>query len=730
MVNMAEEVPATAETQLTGTNGSSATGTATNGTAPVKKAPATATISYAKVANGTPAVQQEERQSTVDQAASETSGTAATTPATNGDDTSMPSATASTSTVEHSIPPAPKVNPWAARAAEQADRQAAATSTASTEQHKSDAISQTGRSMSSENAGSRPTSVGRRHSQPTGQAAAIGDTTLWPTLDRAAEVEEKAKKQQVQSQAADDAETPAPAKPHQKEKWVKYTPIITHTPIAAKQPRARPTQQTATGQRSGPRPSQTGATRTAETPESAGSASTEAKQSSQASTQTLPTTSSADASRSRVPKARSQSAVAVGSTDGATGAASLAGQYPQHPKRHSEVTRSPGQRRQDGQDGGRKSAPTGTPTHEQSTFLNGGVAGSATQAGGVSRHGGPVPSSATAPPSLPGGEQPVAEHRRSTSGQVRGRGRGRGAYQNGTSHASHYSVPQNFNPVSYDPNRSYHNPSYPQMRPAQMRNFNMVYPGYESFAMNMQHMNGLPPLIMDPLMARQLVLQQCEYYFSVENLCKDVYLRKHMDDEGFVNLPVLAAFNRVRSITLDYAVVREVCIASQHIEVRSQPGQCDKIRAAQGWEQWVLPADQRLADATTQQYVVPEIPVQGPAPAVAISEDQIKAFQSRQQSQARTSDQPRSGTPSPMDKSDTPAAAPKASSPALSQNGSAPELGKLSNLVGAPVFVPGQQGRVPNDSDVGTSVLTENFANVGLGKLAPDVNDSKPTDDA
>jgi hypothetical protein len=46
-----------------------------------------------------------------------------------------------------------------------------------------------------------------------------------------------------------------------------------------------------------------------------------------------------------------------------------------------------------------------------------------------------------------------------------------------------------------------------------------------------------------------------EYYFSVENLCKDLYLRRQMDNEGYVLLSEIAQFNRVKHITTDIRLV-------------------------------------------------------------------------------------------------------------------------------------------------------------------------------
>ena len=39
-----------------------------------------------------------------------------------------------------------------------------------------------------------------------------------------------------------------------------------------------------------------------------------------------------------------------------------------------------------------------------------------------------------------------------------------------------------------------------------------------------------------------LVQTQIEYYFSIDNLCKDMFLRKHMDSQGLVFLNTIAQF--------------------------------------------------------------------------------------------------------------------------------------------------------------------------------------------
>eukprot|EP00965_Chrysotila_dentata_P211668 6186585-Pleurochrysis_carterae.AAC.5 len=58
---------------------------------------------------------------------------------------------------------------------------------------------------------------------------------------------------------------------------------------------------------------------------------------------------------------------------------------------------------------------------------------------------------------------------------------------------------------------------------------------------------------------QHLILNQVHYYFSTENLCKDEFLRAHMDNAGWLPIPLLATFNRLRHLTTDVMLITEVC---------------------------------------------------------------------------------------------------------------------------------------------------------------------------
>ncbi|OEL38951.1 hypothetical protein BAE44_0000020 [Dichanthelium oligosanthes] len=72
------------------------------------------------------------------------------------------------------------------------------------------------------------------------------------------------------------------------------------------------------------------------------------------------------------------------------------------------------------------------------------------------------------------------------------------------------------------------------------------------------HLTSPQAILVDPLQIE--LLEQIDYYFSDDNLCKDTYLRQHMDDQGWVPLSLIAGFRKG-----------------------------DKLRRRGTWENWLLP---------------------------------------------------------------------------------------------------------------------------------------------
>lgn len=79
----------------------------------------------------------------------------------------------------------------------------------------------------------------------------------------------------------------------------------------------------------------------------------------------------------------------------------------------------------------------------------------------------------------------------------------------------------------------------------------------------------------------------------MENLCKDLFLRKHMDTKGFVPLSLIANFHRVKTMTTDIEVIKMACHQSSIIELRVGHDGKDRLRRREGWAQWVLAITER-----------------------------------------------------------------------------------------------------------------------------------------
>ena len=98
-----------------------------------------------------------------------------------------------------------------------------------------------------------------------------------------------------------------------------------------------------------------------------------------------------------------------------------------------------------------------------------------------------------------------------------------------------------------------------------------------------------------------LVASQLQYYFSIDNLCKDMFLRKNMDSQGWVLLSVIAGFKRIRQLTEEKEtlnLVRDV-LSSLHNDleyVKAQDGK-ERIRRKDGWQDFVLPMSERVPAA-------------------------------------------------------------------------------------------------------------------------------------
>jgi len=79
---------------------------------------------------------------------------------------------------------------------------------------------------------------------------------------------------------------------------------------------------------------------------------------------------------------------------------------------------------------------------------------------------------------------------------------------------------------------------------------------------------AVPPSVvpMNPALI-ETVRSQIEYYFSAQNLCRDMYLRSQMDEQGSVSFETLLGFNRLKSMGAFPQLVFEALKSSDQVEI-------------------------------------------------------------------------------------------------------------------------------------------------------------------
>ncbi|KAJ2002566.1 hypothetical protein GGI04_003287 [Coemansia thaxteri] len=95
-----------------------------------------------------------------------------------------------------------------------------------------------------------------------------------------------------------------------------------------------------------------------------------------------------------------------------------------------------------------------------------------------------------------------------------------------------------------------------------------------------------PPVAGDEESVKGFVRAQVEYYFSVENLCKDIFFRTQMDHDGFVPLSLISGFNRLRTVTTNSELICGALDASEKVELSQSR---DRVRKRGDWATWLFP---------------------------------------------------------------------------------------------------------------------------------------------
>lgn len=118
---------------------------------------------------------------------------------------------------------------------------------------------------------------------------------------------------------------------------------------------------------------------------------------------------------------------------------------------------------------------------------------------------------------------------------------------------------------------------------------------FAAYDYSMAPMAGMPlqPHPYWDNMVMPMLKSQIEYYFSIENLCKDMYLRQRMDSQGFVPLHFITAFKRMRDLSADMNLIRAVCEDSVDVDYVVGEDDCERLRRREDWQKFVLPMEDR-----------------------------------------------------------------------------------------------------------------------------------------
>ncbi|KAM0274398.1 hypothetical protein ACHAQH_007867 [Verticillium albo-atrum] len=165
-------------------------------------------------------------------------------------------------------------------------------------------------------------------------------------------------------------------------------------------------------------------------------------------------------------------------------------------------------------------------------------------------------------------------------GSARPSGRG-GSRQSTTSNYSHRANGNGNRPrpISTSGNMGYAWDSYPNMPMTAP-----VYPPQQAFDYHI----------------KPVLTQQVDFYFSLENLCKDIHLRKNMDSQGFVALSLIHGFQRVFQLCgPNLHLLRAAVAESTTIDYVVGKDGLERVRAREHWQKFVLPSDQRSEAAQT-----------------------------------------------------------------------------------------------------------------------------------
>ncbi|XP_020629907.1 la-related protein 1-like [Orbicella faveolata] len=191
----------------------------------------------------------------------------------------------------------------------------------------------------------------------------------------------------------------------------------------------------------------------------------------------------------------------------------------------------------------------------------------------------------------PGNISPVRGGRGGRGGMRGGRGgRGRQRSPRGDGHQQmpyNSAYRQQFGYQMYNGTTYFAQPQYGSNQPY---NTNFYY--------NSGNYMPATAVTLDNGTLKEYVKNQIEYYFSEQNLQKDIFLRRQMDSEGFIPIGLIASFYRVQALTQDFNLILEALKGSEAVELVD-----GKIRKKDNPAIWAIPPDQPITVENTIAHV-------------------------------------------------------------------------------------------------------------------------------
>lgn len=111
-------------------------------------------------------------------------------------------------------------------------------------------------------------------------------------------------------------------------------------------------------------------------------------------------------------------------------------------------------------------------------------------------------------------------------------------------------------------------------------------PAYDYSAMPMSAPPYQGAFYEDPMI--QMAMVQIEYYFSITNFCKDMYLRSHMNNDGLVPLEMILTFNRMRQLQVTTDMARMACLRSSQVDLYECADGVSRVRTRGEFKPFIL----------------------------------------------------------------------------------------------------------------------------------------------